>query len=332
MDANAGTPAPRPRPVFADPDTGAVVSRHDEIGAVLADPRYAVRGAGESGPDGTLAWLRKTVSRFSEGTAHERRRAIAVGALTAMDPAALEAEAAERTRAALERAGGAPVDVMASLARQVPAAVLGAALGVTDLDALTEAVPVAAAGYLTGAEPGGAPDAAVAVLVRLLGPGDDETVANRIALLMQACDATAALIGTALAAALRLPDPYRWPARAIVTETLRFDPPVRAMRRVTTADVELYGHALPAGTAVTLDIAAANRDPEVFADPERFDPGRGEDAHLTFGAGRRPCPGAPQAVNLAAGVVDGVLRHGTPAAGTAVPAYGAPERLEVVGR
>jgi cytochrome P450 len=210
-------------------------------------------------------------------------------------------------------------------------------------------VPVAAAGYLTGLdrtqdpEAADAADAAVRVLVELLGPGDDEAAANRIALLMQAYEATAALVGITLAIALRLPDPTRWPAEQIVAETLRYDPPVRAMRRVTAEETDLDGQTLRKGDEVRLDIAAANRDPAVFSDPggfdpSRFDAGRGEDAHLTFGAGRRPCPGGDQALGLAVGIVEVVLRRARLARNTGhvpaarhVPGGGVPPRLDVIG-
>ncbi|WP_067822932.1 cytochrome P450 [Actinomadura kijaniata] len=241
-------------------------TRYAEVTAVLADPGFTVVPAGGGGGPGTLDWLRRTVCRFSEGEAHRRRRAVVERELARLDPAELRRAARVRPDAV---------------------AVLGRALGVTDLETLTAAVPVAAAGYLTGDRPPGA-DAAVAALVGLLGPGPDETVANRIAILVQACEATATLVRSALG----LAGPDRWDAESLVVETLRFAPPVPALRRVS------------AGTPVVLDVRSANRDPAVFADPERFDPGRTGPAHLTFGAGRRPCPGAVHAVQIAAGAVE----------------------------
>jgi cytochrome P450 len=306
-------------------DAGWVVSRHADVCAVLADPRFAVPAPGAGGGPGTLAWLRRTVCRFSEAGDHERRVTIVRAELHRLDPADLRRRAAARTEEIL--AGGGRVEVMAAVARRVPTAVLGAALGAAD-EALAEAVPVAAAGYLTGLDRADAADAAVEVLTRLLGPGDDETVANRIALFMQAYEATAGLVGITLARALRLPRPAAWPAERLVAETLRHDPPVRAMRRVAAEEAELGGHVVGAGESVRLDVAAANRDPAVFADPERFDPGRTEAAHLTFGAGRRPCPGGDQALGIAAGIVEVVVRRTRLTAGDE-PGGGTPARLEV---
>ena len=81
-----------------------------------------------------------------------------------------------------------------------------------------------------------------------------------------------------------------------VEEVLRYDAPVIHWRRRTTRPVELSGVALPADANVLVSIGAANRDPTVFADPDRFDirrPEAGE--HLSFGFGPHYCLGAPLA-------------------------------------
>ncbi|WUI03021.1 cytochrome P450 [Spirillospora sp. NBC_00431] len=269
-----------------------VIVRHADVVAVLDDPRFVVLEAGGGGRPRSLAWLRQTVCRFSEGTTHERRRGLVVAALDAMNPADLRKRARERVIG-----GEAP--------ERAPVRVLGEALGVTDLDALARAVPVAASGYLTGEGREGA-DAAVATLVGLLGPGPDERVAGRIAVLMQACEATAELVRRTLPYARR-PESRGRPIEAVIAETLRFDPPIPVMRRVAAEDARLDGRAVPRGAVLTLDLRAANRDPAVFGDPDRFDPDRRERPHLTFGAGRRPCPGPDHALRLAAGVVEAVL-------------------------
>lgn len=283
-------------PTFGDVDsTEPVIRRHADVVAVLDDARFAVPPAASGARPGSLAWLRQAVCRFSEGGTHERRRAIVVDALDAMSPADLRLRARDRVLA-----GDGP--------EQVPVIVLGEALGVTDLAALARAVPGAASGYLTGRGRDGA-DAAVAVLVRLLGPGPDEEVAGRIAVLMQAYEATAALVRTSLPYARR-PEARGKAVDRIIAETLRFDPPVPVMRRVAAEDADLNGRAIPRGAVLILDLRAANRDPDVFEEPDRFDADRRECRFLTFGAGRRACPGRDQALHLAAGVVEAVL-HGT---------------------
>ena len=83
---------------------------------------------------------------------------------------------------------------------------------------------------------------------------------------------------------------------AYVEEVLRYDPPVQAMLRVATQDVELSGTTIPAGATVIVLIGAANRDEARFADPDRFDPSRpGNAGDMAFGHGIHFCLGAPLA-------------------------------------
>ncbi|HMM84094.1 MAG: cytochrome P450 [Gammaproteobacteria bacterium] len=76
-----------------------------------------------------------------------------------------------------------------------------------------------------------------------------------------------------------------------VEELLRFESPLQLNNRVTTAPVTLGGRDWPAGTFVTLGIGAANRDPAVFADPDRLDIARKPNPHLAFGHGAHACAG-----------------------------------------
>lgn len=80
-----------------------------------------------------------------------------------------------------------------------------------------------------------------------------------------------------------------------VEELLRFGPPVQMTARIATADSELAGHRVARGTEVVALIAAANRDPDVFEDPDRLDIGRRDNRHLSFGGGIHHCLGAPLA-------------------------------------
>ena len=68
-------------------------------------------------------------------------------------------------------------------------------------------------------------------------------------------------------------------------EILRYGSPVRYIRRTATEDVELGGAPIAAGEKVALWYTAGNRDPEVFADPHRFDITRTPNPHIAFGAG-----------------------------------------------
>ena len=198
-------------------------------------------------------------------------------------------------------AAGRPLEAIAA---RVPVMTLAEALG---LDAsVVDDVAAAARGYQPGTDGGPAGDSAVGALVAACGGAADENTAARIALLVQACDATAGLIGRALAVSRQAP--WGTTAEALVTETLRFDPPVPAMRRVCVTPTAIGAAEVGDGTPVIVNVAAANRDPAVFTDPDVFDPDRPDaERHLTFGTGIRPCPGRDHAVALAAGVISALL-------------------------
>ncbi|QLY33176.1 cytochrome P450 [Nocardia huaxiensis] len=83
-------------------------------------------------------------------------------------------------------------------------------------------------------------------------------------------------------------------ATSVIEESLRYDPPVQLLPRIAREAIALPGIDIAAGDLVVLLLAAANRDPAVFADPDRFDPARG-DRHLAFGLGQHFCLGAPLA-------------------------------------
>jgi cytochrome P450 len=70
-----------------------------------------------------------------------------------------------------------------------------------------------------------------------------------------------------------------------VEEMLRYVPPVLMFRRTVTRDTELSGMPIAAGEKVVMFYPAANRDPAVFADPDRFDITRDPNPHVAFGGG-----------------------------------------------
>lgn len=77
-----------------------------------------------------------------------------------------------------------------------------------------------------------------------------------------------------------------------IEEMLRYWPPVIHFRRTATRSLELGGVRIERGEKVVVYHAAANRDPEVFDDPDTFDIGREKNTHITFGSGPHFCLGA----------------------------------------
>ena len=76
-----------------------------------------------------------------------------------------------------------------------------------------------------------------------------------------------------------------------VEEILRYESPVQLGNRLVTGDTDIGGVAVPAGSALTLCIGAANRDPEVYPDPDHLDVGRNPRDHFAFGGGIHACAG-----------------------------------------
>jgi cytochrome P450 len=76
-----------------------------------------------------------------------------------------------------------------------------------------------------------------------------------------------------------------------VEEILRFESSNQLGNRIAVAPFEMGGRAFPEGTQVTICIGAANRDPAVFRDPQRFDVARERNRHLAFGSGPHLCAG-----------------------------------------
>ncbi|UYN96839.1 MAG: cytochrome P450 [Enhydrobacter sp.] len=111
-------------------------------------------------------------------------------------------------------------------------------------------------------------------------------------------------------------------AAPAVEEYLRYDGPSGAIARVASGDIEMAGKTIRAGQRVFAFVNSANRDPEAFDDPERFDIGRPQNPHLTFGHGIHFCLGAPLA-RLEAQIA--AVRLAERAPGIRLIADGAPE-------
>jgi cytochrome P450 len=97
-------------------------------------------------------------------------------------------------------------------------------------------------------------------------------------------------------------------AQGAVEETLRLDGPSKMSIRTAARDLDLDGHRLRAGDRIFLVTAAANRDPDRFPDPGRFDLRRTGATHLGFGFGAHFCIGAALARLVAVTAVETLVR------------------------
>ena len=142
------------------------------------------------------------------------------------------------------------------------------------------------------------------VLSKLVGPDQDgesltelELLHNCIFLLNAGHETTANTITNGIDALLRFPDQMqrlRDDPDLIVSaieEVLRFESSVQLNNRKLTADAEIGGVGMKKGDYIWLCVGAANRDPEVFPDPDRMDVGREKNRHLAFGSGIHACAG-----------------------------------------
>lgn len=143
---------------------------------------------------------------------------------------------------------------------------------------------------------------------------EDATFANGIGLLFQAHDATAGLIGNTLLALAAHPEVRRQTAsdsgllRQAILEVLRYDPPIQNTRRFVVREGLVAGYPMKEGDAVLVLLAAANRDPAIHAEPDRFDIFREDRRLFTFGIGRHSCPGEALAVTIAQAGIESLLR------------------------
>ena len=258
---------------------------------------------------------------------HTRLRRLVSGAFTARRMAALEPAIAAMVEDLLDGLGD-EADFIAAFAFPLPVNVIGELLGVPAADraqfqtlvrewtrgleiitpeVLATADPAAAAirEYLAGLAadrrqtPG---NDLISALVAAEEQGDrlseDELLTMAGLLYGAGFETTSNLLANGLVAALGDPRQIGFlavdPAGA-VEELIRYDSPVQLLSRVVTEPVELGGVTVEAGERVVAYIGAGNRDPERFAEPEKLDLARADNAPLSFGGGIHYCLGAPLA-------------------------------------
>jgi cytochrome P450 len=130
---------------------------------------------------------------------------------------------------------------------------------------------------------------------------EDELLAFVVLLLLAGNETTTNLIGNGLLALCNHPDQQerlrenRELIPKAIEEMLRYDPPVQMTVRIPYEPVNVGGTDIPPGSLAFIVLAAANRDPAHFPNPERFDVARDPNEHVAFGEGIHFCLGAPLA-------------------------------------
>jgi cytochrome P450 len=244
----------------------------------------------------------------------------------------------ERVAAELLAGCGDDFDLIGDFAEPFPVTVIAELLGVPETDrdllrpwsqaivrmyetertaAIEEAAIVAAtefAGYVRELAGRGG-DGLVGQLKNTGELSEDELVASSVLLLNAGHEASVNALGNGVVALLANPgELHRLRAEpalldTAVEELLRYDAPLQLFERTARADTEICGVPVPAGGTVAALLGAANRDPAVFADPDRLDLARDPNPHLGFGAGLHFCLGAPLARMELRTALATLLRH-----------------------
>lgn len=258
---------------------------------------------------------------------HTRLRGLVLRAFTSRRIAELAPEITNLTHDLIDALPDGPFDLLPALAQKLPVIVIARLLGVPEAmapDLLswsnamvgmymanrtreTEDRAVAATlaftaflrGYIDQRRAAPADD----LITHLIAAEEDgaklttdELISTCILLLNAGHEATVHTIGngvktlleTDMAAALAAPE-------ATVEEILRFDPALHMFTRWAYEPVEIAGHTFQRGDRVALLLAAANRDPAMWDQPDRFISTRPPKPHVSFGAGLHFCVGAPLA-------------------------------------
>lgn len=326
-------------PVHHHPEVGFVLSRHDDIEALLRDERFGVatpspyrEGFAAMAPPSTRM-ISENMLLFVDPPQHTRVRKLVSQAFTPRRVEALRPRLTEMIDDMLDGLEAAShFDLMEAIAGPFPIMAITELLDVPDADrgklhdwtvtvtAFNElpvnfdalpAAGVAADEFLAyadetverrRADPG---DDLLSALIAAEEDGDrltrDELLAMIVLLLVAGHDTTMSLISTGLWLLLQHPeaaaevrdDPAVVPSA--IEEILRFMGPLQVASgggRWPLEPVEIRGRRIEPGDAVRLLLGSANRDPEAFRDPDRFDIHRPDNRHVAFGKGLHFCVGA----------------------------------------
>ncbi|UWQ16374.1 cytochrome P450 [Jannaschia sp. M317] len=258
---------------------------------------------------------------------HTRLRAQVLRAFTSRRIAALAPEIDALSHALIDAFPAGDFDLLDAFARPLPVRVIARLLGVPETDApdllrwsnamvgmyqarrtlADERAAATAAAEFTAylldifaAKRRAPSDDLISQLLRVSDDGKlspEEVTTTCILLLNAGHEATVHTLGNGIAGLCAAGLWGSQISEPVVEEVLRHDAPLHMFTRYALEDIDIMGHRFARGQQVGLLLGAANRDPEVYETPARFDPSRfpGPPASTSFGAGLHFCIGAPLA-------------------------------------
>ncbi len=305
---------------------------HRAVQVLLKDRRFGREVPAElqgPGPAHLAPWLNVEAHSLleAEPPRHTRLRALVMRAFTSRAIATLEPSIRDLSHSLIDRFPDTPFDLLDAFCTQVPVITICRLLGVpeemspdllrwshamvamyqasrtreTEDTAATAAREFSA--FLSNYIEQRRTDPQDDLITRLITAEEDgkklshdELVATCILLLNAGHEATVHSLGNGVKTVLQLGiDPRDHAIDGLVEEILRYDPPLHMFTRYAYEEVDLFGHTFKRGDEVALLLGAANRDPSVWAEPNRFDPTRPIVTNTSFGGGLHFCVGAPLA-------------------------------------
>lgn len=276
-------------------------------------------------------WLQALIEQlisFSDPPDHTRKRGLFQKTFTPRMIERLRPRVQDLVDEHLDEMGDGEVDLIADFASRLPLAVVAELLGMPradrellrrwSLDLAPTFEVVMTPETVAQAEKAGAEfidyfkeltrerqrdpkEDLISALAQVEEEGDkltlEELVVNLILLVGAGHETPMNLIGNGTLALVRNPDQLELLRRRpeimedAIEELIRYDSPLQWTTRFPKAPIEIDGRVIPAGTRVALVLAAANRDPKYFRDPDRLDLTRGVRHHVGFGGGLHYCMG-----------------------------------------
>ena len=309
---------------FDEPTQSYILSRHDDVNAVLKDAKtYSSSAMGQNGDSRPLPLLTDDPPR------HTQLRGLVNKAFTSRIMKSMEADIAGIAKELLERISpNANVDIAQQLTIPLPVAVISRMMGIPEersddfkrwSDALTgtlAGVPIEEIQKDVGEM---AEFFQSLIPERRKHPGDDlvsgvvnaeidgerlsdaDIVGFNILLLIAGNETTTNLLGNLLNVLAERPDLWTTLKQqpnlieASIEETLRYDSPVQFLMRTPKEPLEFYGQEIKVGETVTVVTGSANRDERFYDEPKDFRLDRNKNRHHAFGYGIHFCIGAPLA-------------------------------------